>query len=62
MLRPRKETENLSLSITKNWDTLFDQNQAKPEELTILAHSAATVILFFHHVSILPLSPIGWFD
>ena len=32
MIRPKKETEDLSLSITKNCETLIDQTHRKAEE------------------------------
>ena len=32
MVRPRNQTEDLSLSITKNYETLIKQTHTKPEE------------------------------
>ena len=32
MIRPRNETEDLLLSITKNYETLIKQTHTKPEE------------------------------
>ena len=32
MIRPKNETEDLLLSITKNCETLFEQTHRKPEE------------------------------
>ena len=33
MVRPKKQTEDLLLSVTKNCETLIEQTQRKPEEI-----------------------------
>ena len=60
MLRPKNQTKNLFLSITKNGEILIHQTQTKPQETLEFKLTKPRETFFSVHLLILVLNLIGW--
>ena len=60
MIKPKNETEDLLLSITKNCETLIEQTHRKPEETLEFKMIQSRKHFILHHQSW--LKEIGWLD